>query len=230
MSQNSSHHSHHKRHHRRQRHHHSALYGCLTTLLTVILTLLVTGLLIFFGVTKYLEQFKQPIVESPIITPVDTQGKDRLGIQVSRDSFNQVVQMLLDQQNNKELDLTWEENKILIKSQVQDRGYTIPLSISCDLEAGPEGQLYIIMKEVQAARLPLPLNQTYQLLSSQVTLPEFMSYDPDKPQIQVDLNALELPFLQEEFDITADQLDLSSGKLEFGLHFEPELIHQVIGD
>lgn len=221
------HHHHHRRHHR---HRHSRLTGCLSTLLTVILTLLLTALFFFFGLTRYLEQFKQPMEEPKIIAPAETQGKDRLGIEVSRESFNQVLANLFKSQNEQGVHLSWEGDKILIKSQVEEGGYTIPLELSCDLEAGSEGQLYIVMKEVHAANLPLPMNQAYALLSSQVTLPEFMVYNTSKPQIQIDLNALDLPLVQDEFEITADQLDLSSGKLVFGLHFEPELIHQMIGE
>lgn len=221
-----------RQHNQRNRQSRGFRGGCLSYLLfalVVIVLLIGAG---YIGGRAYLNQFKTNNTIEPVAIPaVDTSQRDTIGIQVGRDTFNRLAQQTLNQAVGDDLSMEWVEDQLVITLQVEEAGYTIPVEMNADMQIGQHDQPIIVFQSMNTANLPIPLpmDEIYDIMTSQIALPTGLSYDPDQPVIHIDLNQLNIPLIEDELLLTAMETDLASGQLVFGVHFRPELLNLLLG-
>lgn len=206
--------------------------GCLSYILFAIIVLaLVAGAGYFAGRT-YLNQFKTDTQIPPVEMPqVDTSQRETIGVQVGRDTFNRLARQTINQALGDQINLEWVEDQLRFTLQVEEAGYTIPVEMLADMQVGDHEQPVIVFESMNTANLPIPLPMTeiYDIMTSQIALPEGMSYDPQEPKIHINLNQLEIPLIEDEVLLTALETDLASGFINIGVHFTPELLNLLLG-
>ena len=116
-------------------------------------------------------------------------------------------------------------------AQRRAAGIGIPVEMLADMQVGDHEQPVIVFESMNTANLPIPLPMTeiYDIMTSQIALPEGMSYDPQEPKIHINLNQLEIPLIEDEVLLTALETDLASGFINIGVHFTPELLNLLLG-
>ena len=195
----------------------SLLAGCLSHL---IFTVLVIGLLIGGGyifLQNYLQQYVGDIPTGSV-TQVDTNQQQSIKVTVNRETTNAMLNRFIGQDLASDFSIKWEEDQLLAATSVHYNGMNLPVEISADLVVAEADFFQIVIESVKLAKFPLPSETAYELVASQLILPEWLIFHSDEPIIDVDLNRL--PIEQANILLTATHADLANDDITIEVHYD----------
>lgn len=197
----------------------SFLAGCLSH---VVFSLVVIALLVGGGyvyLQNYLQQFIGEI-PSGQVTDIDTSQQQSIKLTLNRDTTNQLLNRFIGQNPALDFEISWEADHLRAATTVHYNGMNLPVEIKADL-AVAEGQYFqIVVESVKLAEFPLPTETAYELVASQLELPEWLIFQTDQAVIDVDLNRL--PFEQTNLQLTAATADLANDEITITVHYDAE--------
>ncbi|MGO4927453.1 DUF2140 family protein [Fundicoccus sp. Sow4_D5] len=197
----------------------SFLAGCLSHL---VFSVLVIGLLVGGGYVYLQNYLQQYIGEIPTgtVTQVDTSQKQSIKVAVNRETTNLMLSRFIGQTPEIDFSIKWEEDYLLGETTVHYNGMNLPVEIKADLIVAEGGFFQIVIDSVKLAEIPLPSETAYELVASQLVLPEWLIFNNDQPVIDVDLNRI--PIEQSNILLTAAKADLANDEITLEVHYDAE--------
>lgn len=197
----------------------SFLAGCLSHL---VFSVLVIGLLVGGGYVYLQNYLQQYIGEIPTgtVTQVDTSQKQSIKVAVNRETTNLMLSRFIGQTPEIDFSIKWEEDYLLAETTVHYNGMNLPVEIKADLTVAEGGFFQIVIDSVKLAEIPLPSETAYELVASQLVLPEWLIFNNDQPVIDVDLNRI--PIEQSNILLTAAKADLANDEITLEVHYDAE--------
>lgn len=197
----------------------SFLAGCLSHLVfaALVIALIVGGGYVYLN--NYLQQFIGDI-PTGTVTPVDTSQKQSIKVTVNRETTNQMLSRFIGQQADRDLSIKWQEDQLLAETTVQYNEMNLPVEIWADLVVAEGDYFQIVIESVKLADIPLPSKTAYEIVASQLVLPEWLIFHPDQPVIDVDLN--KIPIEQSNIQLTAANADLANDDITIEVHYDAE--------
>lgn len=197
----------------------SFLAGCLSHL---VFSVLVIGLLVGGGYVYLQNYLQQYIGEIPTgtVTQVDTSQKQSIKVAVNRETTNLMLSRFIGQTPEIDFSIKWEEDYLLAETTVHYNGMNLPVEIKADLIVAEGGFFQIVIDSVKLAEIPLPSETAYELVASQLVLPEWLIFNNDQPVIDVDLNRI--PIEQSNILLTAAKADLANDEITLEVHYDAE--------
>lgn len=197
----------------------SFLAGCLSHL---VFTVLVIGLLVGGGYVYLQNYLQQYIGEIPTgtVTQVDTSQKQSIKVAVNRETTNLMLSRFIGQTPEIDFSIKWEEDYLLAETTVHYNGMNLPVEIKADLIVAEGGFFQIVIDSVKLAEIPLPSETAYELVASQLVLPEWLIFNNDQPVIDIDLNRI--PIEQSNILLTAAKADLANDEITLEVHYDAE--------
>lgn len=197
----------------------SFLAGCLSHLVfaALVIALIVAGGYVYLN--NYLQQFIGDI-PTGTVTPVDTSQKQSIKVTVNRETTNQMLSRFIGQQADRDLSIKWQEDQLLAETTVQYNEMNLPVEIWADLVVVEGDYFQIVIESVKLADIPLPSKTAYEIVASQLVLPEWLIFHPDQPVIDVDLN--KIPIEQSNIQLTAANADLANDDITIEVHYDAE--------
>lgn len=195
----------------------SFLAGCLSHL---IFTVLVISLLIGGGYVFLQNYLKQYVGDIPTgsVSQVDTSQQQSIKVTVNRETTNAMLERFISQNTASDFSIRWDEDHLLAATSVHYNGMNLPVEIRADLVVAEGDYFQIIIESVKLAEIPLPSETAYELVASQLILPEWLIFHSEKPVIDVDLNRL--PIEQANMLLTAAQADLANDAITIEVHYD----------
>lgn len=197
----------------------SFLAGCLSHL---VFSVLVIGLLVGGGYVYLQNYLQQYIGEIPTgtVTQVDTSQKQSIKVAFNRETTNLMLSRFIGQTPEIDFSIKWEEDYLLAETTVHYNGKNLPVEIKADLIVAEGGFFQIVIDSVKLAEIPLPSETAYELVASQLVLPEWLIFNNDQPVIDIDLNRI--PIEQSNILLTAAKADLANDEITLEVHYDAE--------
>ena len=197
----------------------SFLAGCLSHLIfTVVVILLMVG-----GGYVYLQNYLQQYIgdiPTGTVTPVETSQQQAIKVTINRDTTNMLLNRFISQNSDMDFSIQLEEDHLLAETMVQYSGMNLPVEIRADLRVAEGDYFQIVIDSVSLAEIPLPSSTAYEIVASQLILPEWLIFNTDQPIIDVDLNRI--PIEQSNIQLTAAKADLANNEITIEVHYDAE--------
>lgn len=203
-----------------QRQKRSFLGGCLSHL---VVTATVIALLIgggYLWLNRYLQQYAGDIPTREV-TQINTSELSSIDVTLNRESLNHLVgQMLADMPENPyDFQISWEDDKLVGEAIIEYNGMNLPAKLSANVQVAEGDYFQIVIDSINVAEIPLPRETSYDLIASQLTLPDWLIFHQDEPILDVDFSRM--PFEFDGIELTASEANLADNELIVTVHYDP---------
>lgn len=197
----------------------SFLAGCLSHLVfaAIVIVLLVGGGYIYLQ--NYLQQYIGEIPTSTV-TQVDNSQKQSIKVVFNRETTNLMLSRLIEQNPDMDFSIKWQEDQLLAETTVFYNGLNLPVEIRADLVVSADDYFQIVIESIKLAEFPLPTATAYELVASQLVLPDWLIFNSDQPIIDVDLK--QIPIDQSNISLSAATSDLANDAITIEVFYDAE--------
>lgn len=197
----------------------SFIAGCFSQL---IVTILIIGALLvggYFWMNQYLQQYVGTIPTREM-TQIDTTGLSSIDVTLNPDSFNQIFgQMMAEMPENPYgFEIAWEEDQLVGQAIIEYNGMNLPVELKADIRVAEGDYFQIVIESINVAEIPLPRETAYDIIASQLILPEWLVFHADEPILDVDFS--QMPLELEGVELTAAEANLAEQELTITVHYD----------
>lgn len=198
---------------------HSFIGGCFSQLMVtflVIAVLLVGG---YFWMNRYLQQYVGTIPTRDV-TQVDTSGLSSIDVTLNPNSFNQLFSQMMAEmpENPYGFEIVWEEDQLVGQAIIEYNGMNLPAELKADVQVAEGDYFQIVIESINVAEIPLPRATAYEIIASQLTLPDWLIFHTDEPILDVDFS--QMPIDLEGVELTAAKANLAEQELVIKVHYD----------
>lgn len=197
----------------------SFIGGCFSQLIVtvlVIVALLVGG---YFWMNRYLQQYVGTIPTREV-TQVDTSGLSSIDVTLNPNSFNQIFSQMMAEmpENPYGFEIAWEEDQLVGQAIIEYNGMNLPAELKADIQVAEGDYFQIVIESINVAEIPLPRETAYEIIASQLTLPEWLVFHTDEPILDVDFN--QMPIQVDGIELTAAEANLAEQELIITVYYD----------
>lgn len=149
------------------------------------------------------------------------QAADGLDLQLgtfttNREQLNQTLATYLEDYQSKEFSyqVLVGNQTILFEGAYKFLGYQVPLYLYLTPYPLEDGTLRLSVDAFSVGTLPLPAKEVLQYIKSSYDLPDFVTVQPKKETIHIDLRAIDN---KEKIYVKADTIDLLNDRIVFSI-------------
>lgn len=163
--------------------------GILMFLGLVFIGVMIFGFFVFQNISSRNEKYQQTPVEETSQT--QTVADNAVEIALSQESVNKIIKNYIASMpnNNSELGLEWKDSKVVANLTVPFNGVSVPAQVNTNPVVEAQN-LRLDIESIHLSGLPIPTEEAYQMMVSNLTLPSGFNYVPNKRSIHVDLATL----------------------------------------
>lgn len=194
-------------------------WGCLSVIFLALLINVVFLATAYFLINRQLNMANEQIEEKPL-EEIVVSGDESIELVLNRDVVNRLFNEMLsaNSANGLDLSLSWENDAIVARTQINQNGFQAPATILGDVTISPENYLVIDVQSVKLAEIPIPTETAYQLFASQLSLPNGAIFSASQPQILINLNQLD--GIDPSYSLIPKSVDLANNELVIEVNYD----------
>lgn len=194
-------------------------WGCFSVIFLALLINVVFLATAYFLINRQLNMANEQIEEKPL-EEIVVSGDESIELVLNRDVVNRLFNEMLsaNSANGLDLSLSWEDDAIVARTQINQNGFQAPATILGDVTISPENYLVIDVQSVKLAEIPMPTETAYQLFASQLSLPNGATFSASQPQILINLNQLD--GIDPSYSLIPKSVDLANNELVIEVNYD----------
>lgn len=194
-------------------------WGCFSVIFLALLINVVFLATAYVLINRQLNMANEQIEEKPL-EEIVVSGDESIELVLNRDVVNRLFNEMLsaNSANGLDLSLSWEDDAIVARTQINQNGFQAPATILGDVTISPENYLVIDIQSVKLAEIPIPTETAYQLFASQLSLPNGATFSASQPQILINLNQLD--GIDPSYSLIPKSVDLANNELVIEVNYD----------
>ncbi|MGO4937101.1 DUF2140 family protein [Fundicoccus sp. Sow4_H7] len=194
-------------------------WGCFSVIFLALLINVVFLATAYVLINRQLNMANEQIEEKPL-EEIVVSGDESIELVLNRDVVNRLFNEMLsaNSANGLDLSLSWEDDAIVARTQINQNGFQAPATILGDVTISPENYLVIDIQSVKLAEIPIPTETAYQLFVSQLSLPNGATFSASQPQILINLNQLD--GIDPSYSLIPKSVDLENNELVIEVNYD----------